>query len=383
MFCKIMLQSVYITRLSTFLPNQAVENDNMENFIGMIDGKPSRVKPIILRQNGIKRRYYALDEEHNITHSNAQLAAAAINGLFMNDEEKQQVEVLTCGTSTPDQLLPSHASMVHGEAFSQPMEIYSLAGVCLTSVAALKTSYMSIASGNSSNAVCCTSELSSPTFLSKFYQNELENLKDIEKHPYLAFEKDFLRYMLSDGAAALYLSEKKEDGMALRINGIEMISFANEQPACMYMLTDAREDGSLKSWKEYSIEELSRKSVWCCKQNVKLLNKYAIKYFVDAIEMAMTKLMLNYDEVTYVIPHISSMYFYQRLADEISSRGINLPTTKWFTNLPMVGNIGSVSPYAALYELFYSGRISKGDRILLLVPESGRFSYGVVSLTAV
>lgn len=171
--------------------------------------------------------------------------------------------------------------------------------------------------------------------------------------------------------------------MALRINGIEMISFANEQPACMYMLTDAREDGSLKSWKEYSIEELSRKSVWCCKQNVKLLNKYAIKYFVDAIEMAMTKLMLNYDEVTYVIPHISSMYFYQRLADEISSRGINLPTTKWFTNLPMVGNIGSVSPYVIFYELFYSGRISKGDRILLLVPESGRFSYGVVSLTAV
>ena len=355
----------------------------MEDFIGKIGGVPSRVKPIILRQNGIKTRYYALDRNQQITHTNAQMASKAINKLFKNEKEKEAIEVLTCGTSSPDQLLPSHASMVQGEAFDHPLEIYSLSGVCLTSVAALKTAYMSIMSGNSSNAVCCTSELSSPTFLSKFYSKEYECLKDVEEHPYLAFDKDFLRYMLSDGAAALLLSDKKREGLSLKIEGIEMISYANEQPACMYMLTDAREDGSLKSWKSFSIQELVQNSVWCCKQNVKLLNKYVIKYFVDAIEMAMDRLLLKDEEIAYVIPHISSMYFYQRLADEISRRGIDLPTSKWFTNLPTVGNVGSVAPFAALDELLRTKDVKRGDRILLLVPESGRFSYGVVSLRAV
>ena len=355
----------------------------MEDFIGKIGGVSSRVKPIILRQNGIKTRYYALDRNQKITHTNAQMASLAINSLFLNETEKASIEVLTCGTSTPDQLLPSHASMVQGEAFNHPMEIYSLAGVCLTSIAALKTAYMSVFSGNSSNAVCCTSELSSPTFLSKFYSKEYECLKEIDEHPYLAFDKEFLRYMLSDGSAALLLSEDKPGGMALKIEGIEMISYANEQPACMYMMTDARADGSLKSWKEFPIQELAQASIWCCKQNVKLLNKYVVKYFVDAIEMAMNRMCLKDKEVTYVIPHISSMYFYQRLADEISKRGLCLPTSKWFTNLTSVGNVGSVAPFAALDELLRTEKVKKGDRILLLVPESGRFSYGVVSLLAV
>lgn len=378
-----MIQNVYITRTSSFFPNQPVHNEEMEDFIGKIGGVPSRVRPIILRQNGIKTRYYALDRNQQITHTNAQMASMAINKLFQSEKEKEYIEVLTCGTSTPDQLLPSHASMVQGEAFKHPMEIYSLSGVCLTGVAALKTAYMSILCGNSGNAVCCTSELSSPTFLAKFYTTEYECLKEVEDHPYLAFDKDFLRYMLSDGSAALLLSENKPEGLSLKIEGIEMISYANEQPACMYMLTDAKEDGRLRSWKEFSIQELAQNSVWCCKQNVKLLNKYVIKYFVDAIEMAMDRLFLKDEEITYVIPHISSMYFYQRLADEISNRRIDLPVSKWFTNLTSVGNVGSVAPFAALDELLRTKDIKVGDRILLLVPESGRFSYGVVSLLAV
>lgn len=378
-----MIQNVYITRTSSFFPNQPVHNEEMEDFIGKIGGVPSRVRPIILRQNGIKTRYYALDRNQQITHTNAQMASMAINKLFQSEKEKEYIEVLTCGTSTPDQLLPSHASMVQGEAFKHPMEIYSLSGVCLTGVAALKTAYMSILCGNSGNAVCCTSELSSPTFLAKFYTTEYECLKEVEEHPYLAFDKDFLRYMLSDGSAALLLSENKPEGLSLKIEGIEMISYANEQPACMYMLTDAKEDGRLRSWKEFSIQELAQNSVWCCKQNVKLLNKYVIKYFVDAIEIAMDRLFLKDEEITYVIPHISSMYFYQRLADEISNRGIDLPVSKWFTNLTSVGNVGSVAPFAALDELLRTKDIKVGDRILLLVPESGRFSYGVVSLLAV
>lgn len=48
-------KSAYITKAAKFLPNRPVESDNIEKYLGMIGGKPSRVKSIILRQNQIKK----------------------------------------------------------------------------------------------------------------------------------------------------------------------------------------------------------------------------------------------------------------------------------------------------------------------------------------
>ncbi|MDE7413490.1 MAG: StlD/DarB family beta-ketosynthase [Muribaculaceae bacterium] len=377
-----MVPKVYITRTSSFFPNDVVKNDQIEDFLGHIGGRPSRVRPIILRQNGIMGRYYALDRNQRITHTNAQMAAIAINKLFDNPEDKENVDVLTCGTSSPDQNLPSQASMVHGEAFSHGLEIYSLAGVCLTGLAALKTAYMSIKMMNSFNAVCSMSELVSPSLLSKFFEEEYRHEQEISSNPSLAFEKDFLRYMLSDGAAALLLEDKKSDGgINLEIEFIEMKSFANRQPACMYMWAESQADGSLRSWKEYDSKDISERSVWCIKQNVKLLNEFITPYFVDVIQEVLELNEVDTSKIRYVIPHISSMYFYNKLDDELRRRNIDLPTHKWFTNLTWVGNVGSVAPFAALDELLRTKPLEKGDQILLLVPESGRFSFGVALLT--
>lgn len=230
-----MNRTVYITRTSSFLPNKPVENDDIEKFIGLIDGKPSRIKSIILRQNGIKTRYYALNENQSITHTNADLAKEAIDKLLLTERDKTEIQFLSCATSTPDQLLPSHASMVHGLAFSHPMEIVSLAGVCMSGLMALKMSYMSIASDNTRNAITVASELVSPIMLSKFFEEEIEYLKAIEENPQLAFEKNFLRFMLSDGASALLLSDHPAGDTNLRIDGIKTYSYANKQSACMYM----------------------------------------------------------------------------------------------------------------------------------------------------
>ena len=60
-----MTQTVYLTRTTSYFPNQPVYNDEMEDFIGKIGGVPSRVRPIILRQNGIKTRYYVAKTEHS------------------------------------------------------------------------------------------------------------------------------------------------------------------------------------------------------------------------------------------------------------------------------------------------------------------------------
>ena len=58
-----------------------------------------------------------------------------------------------------------------------------------------------------------------------------------------------------------------------------------------------------------------------------------------------------------------------------------MPKEKWFTNLSDVGNIGAGSIYIMLEELFNSGELKKGQKLLLMVPESARFSYAWVLLT--
>lgn len=378
-----MNRNVYITRTSSFFPNNPVSNDDMEKFIGMVDGKPSRVRPIILRQNGIKTRYYALDENQKITHTNAQLAQSAIERLFESDVEKKEIQFLSCATSMPDQFMPSHASMVHGAAFEQPLEIASLAGVCMSGLLALKTAWLSVGSGNSDNAVCVASELLSPAMLSHFFNEEMKHLKLIEENPHLAFEKDFLRFMLSDGAGALLLQSKPNGDKNLRIDWIKTYSYANSQPSCMYMWAEKLPNGDLKGWKNFTGKEMSEKSVWSLKQDVRQLNENSMKYFVDAVESALKDTGQNCDEITYAIPHLSSMYFYDKLDQEFKRRGIDLPTSKWFTNLTWVGNIGSASPFTALDELIKTKDIKQGDKILLMVPESGRFSCGAALFTVI
>ena len=106
--------NVYITQTAAVLPNEAVTNDEIENVLGMVGGKPSRSKRIVLRQNGIKERYYVLDPETGQpVFSNAQLTAKAVKKLFNNEAEINSIGCLACGTTLADQIAPNHAVMVH------------------------------------------------------------------------------------------------------------------------------------------------------------------------------------------------------------------------------------------------------------------------------
>src|SRR5687768_8028185 len=123
---------VYITRTANFLPNDPVSSDEMEEYLGLINGKPSKSKKIVLRNNGIKRRFYAISKEGVATHTNAEMTALAVKALFNDDAEGlKSVELLSCGTSSPDQMMPSHAVMVHGWLpETNAIEVVSPSGVC-------------------------------------------------------------------------------------------------------------------------------------------------------------------------------------------------------------------------------------------------------------
>ena len=374
---------VFINKAGKFLPNEPVSNNDMEAYLGMVDGKPSKARAIILRRNGIKQRYYALDKEGNTTHTNPQMAAKAIRSLLSDSLSLENIDLLSCGTSTPEQILPSHASMVHGElGGSKNIEIVSFAGSCCTGVDALKYAYMAVKLGESKNAVVSASERPSAWLKASYFQEESEKLALLEEQPMLAFEKDFLRWMLSDGAFALLLQGKpNEHDLSLRIDWIDLTSFANTRQTCMYAGAEKLADGRLKGWADYPQQEWLSKSLFALKQDTRLLAENVVKLGVDFLVELGKKHQFTPDDIDWFLPHLSSMFFKDKILEESKRRGFLIPEEKWFLNLPRIGNIGSASAFAMIEELLYSGNLKKGQKILLMIPESARFSYCYCMLT--
>jgi 3-oxoacyl-[acyl-carrier-protein] synthase III len=360
-----------------------VSNDEMEGILGMINGKPSRARQLVLRNNGIKTRYYAW-KDGRPTHTNAQLAATAIKGLFDEKIPIGRMQLLTAGTTSPEQILPSHGSMIHGELEVGNIEVMTGGGSCCSSMQGLKFAYTSIAAGMTDTAVSCGSERLSAWMMASRFEAEADRLEQLTANPIIAFEKDFLRWMLSDGAAAALLQDKPaESGLSLRIEWMEMTSFANQLETCMYSGAVKNEDGSLTGWNDLSVADWTEKSVFSLKQDTRLLGEHIIARGGDFLADIMKRRSLTPDQVDHFLPHMSSEYFKKEMFDYLDKVGMHLPYEKWSYNLTRVGNVGSASPFLMLEELFHSGKLKKGDHILLMVPESARFIYAYVYLTVV
>ncbi len=378
--------NVYITGTSKFLPNSPVENEEMEAYLGLIDARPSKSRRIVLRNNGIKQRFYALSKDGKATHTNAQMTAITVKELFHNNPEAiKSVQLLTCGTSTPDQMMPSHAVMVHGELpETNSIEVISPAGVCCAGMHAFKYAYLAIKTGDVQSAVCSGSERFSSLLRSENFEEEAKQLKNLESNPYISFEKDFLRWMLSDGAAAFLLSDKpNENGVSLRVEWIDGFSFAHEKEACMYMASEKQEDGSLKSYMEFPHEQLLEKSILSVKQDVKLLSENIVPLGGIGVKAVLEKHGMKSSEIDHFLPHMSSEFFRDKIYVRLIENGTGIMYDKWFVNLSRVGNVGAASVYLMVDELFHSGKLKKGEKIFLLVPESSRFSYMYAMMTVV
>jgi len=368
--------NAFITAVSTFLPGSPVGNDSLAEYLGEVSKISAKTQKIILRNNGIKTRYYALERGTGITtHTNAQLAAEAIRLLPLKTSlPGGSIACLCCGTSSPDQIMPGHGSMVHGELDLGPCEVITTAGICLSGITALKHGAMSVALGMSHNAVATGSELASTFLRNDFFQTmtgKVNQKTEEGRHPAFSFEAEFLRWMLSDGAGAVLITrEPVKDRLCLRIDWIETVSHAHLLEPCMYAGAVKQEDGGLVGWREcVNGATLEKQGVMTIKQDARLLNQEIIESTVaKSLPSIIKKHDLAPTDVDWFLPHYSSDYFRRPLDTKMKEIGFSIPDDRWFTNLRTKGNTGSASFYIMLDELYSSGQLRKGDRILGMVP---------------
>jgi 3-oxoacyl-[acyl-carrier-protein] synthase-3 len=86
------------------------------------------------------------------------------------------------------------------------------------------------------------------------------------------------------------------------------------------------------------------------------------------------------DDVDWLLFHYSARSLRREIVDILQSTKAMIPEEKWFTTLPDTGNIGAASIWIMLDAFLKSGKARPGQRILCIVPESGRAMVGFVML---
>lgn len=374
-------RDVFVTGCGIHLPGAPIPSDAMEDHIGRIHGKPSLLGRRALRWNGIETRHYALDSNGQPFDTNAGMSAKATEaalddaGLGVRD-----LEFLATATTQGDYLVPGHATAVHGALGGRSMEIASFQSVCGSSLMAAKTAWLNVLAGQAKVAAACAGEFSSRWFRPSFY----EGTALVDAKGRARAEADFLRFTLSDGAGAIVMEDKpRNDALSLKVELIDIVSLADKFDPCMWAGASVENRTELvKGWATSGPVAAHAQGAIALLQDFELLKRVIRAWVGVYLEKVDVKRIIP-DSVDWLLCHYSAKSLREEIVSLLEKTDAMIPQQKWFSNLPRVGNIGAASIWVMLDEFLKSGRLQRGQKVLCVVPESGRALVGFMMLEAV
>jgi 3-oxoacyl-[acyl-carrier-protein] synthase III len=362
------MNEVYITGTGAFLPGDPVDNEQLSARFAADTPRAVKLLSRTLAANGIKTRHYAVDDSGMTLMLNEELAAeAARRALADRGLGPHQVGMLATGTTQGDLLVPGFASMVHGRLGGGPMEVLSASGVCASGMAALKAAVSAVRLGEHPVAVAVGSEL-----VSRSLGVSAPDTPDTS----------FLRWTLSDGAGAVVLEpQPRPDGLSLRVDWMHLVSHAHSHPVCMSAgLGGELEPRAGGTWLDRPDPGSGRGGqVPQLRQDMSALP--ALLDMGVAEFDALVKAGRIDPATEHVLCHYSAEHFRASLLQRLGEAGYTPDEERWFTNLHTAGNTGAASIFVMLEAA--RPRLRPGDRVLLIVPESGRFTLAFAQLTCV
>lgn len=362
---------VYITDTASFMPGKAVNNQEMDAYIGSINRMSGRIKTRILAENGIQLRHYAIDKNGQSLHSVTSMGAKVVATLT----EEIPLQFLSAATTGGDCAAPGLANLIQGDLALPPLETLSVSGICAASIGALNAAASAVQSGSANAAVAVASEFPSRLFKVSRFENRNTDID---------FDAHFLRWMLSDGAGGAMLNNQPAtQGLSLKVKWIHQQSFSGDMPTCMQVGQSI--GNTLPGYLDYpTLAEAEKAGAFDLRQNIRTLPNLfdmGLHEYASLVKAG----HLNPKDVDWFLCHYSSERFKPMMAELMQEAGIAIPSEKWFSNLSSKGNTGSASIFIMLDEFFKSKKSSLkvGQQIFGFVPESGRFSVAYFLLEVV
>lgn len=324
-------QNAVVTGYGFYAPPRRVSNDDLRAM-----GVDTSDEWITTR-TGIKERRFAGEGEGTATMA----TKAARIALERARLRPQDVDLIIVGTCSPDYLFPATACLVQTALGADRAGAFDVEAACTSFVSGLAIANGMILAGTVRNAVVIGAEC-------------LSRLLDLKDRTTCV--------LFGDGAGAVVLEASNASV------GIES--------------TVLHSDGSKGSllWVEGGGSRVpaTMETVAAGKHYVRMdgsaTMKLAVKSMADAAEEAIADAELTPDDIDIVIPHQANL----RIIDAVVKR-LHFPPEKVFINLEKYGNTSAASIPIAIAEAAESGRLRKGDRVLLCAFGAG-FTWGAAVL---
>jgi 3-oxoacyl-[acyl-carrier-protein] synthase-3 len=277
----------------------------------------------ITSRTGIKQRHKAADNEYT-SQFGTRAARMALDRAGLNPED---IDIIVCATTTPDQIMPSTGALIQaqlGAVNAAGMDVFAACSGFLYGLTMVESM---IKTGQIRYALVIGAEV-----LTK----------------YVDYTDRSTCVIFGDGAGAAVMGPVPE-GKGILATKIRSDGRYEEQ---LY----APGGGTKLGTSHETID--NRLHFFKMKGNE--LFKVAVRSMADISAEMLDKAGFTVDDVDLVIPHQAN----QRITDAVASR-LGVPEEKVYSNIAYHGNTSSASIPIALDECLEAGKIKEGSLVLL------------------
>ncbi len=298
------------------LPEKVITNSDLEKLVETSD-------KWITERTGIKERRQAAPNETTSSLS----VQAAQKALEMAGISADQLDLIICSTISPDMPLPATASIIQRELGADTCCAFDLAAACSGFLFGLTVVDQFVKTGKSKYALVIGAEL-----LSR----------------YLDYQDRATCVIFGDGVAA---------GVLGRVNSSSGI-----------LATEVHTNGAYADHLYIPAGGTARPATCETVQGrehfIKMRGNELFKVAVRSLEEVSRRVMeqagVQPGEIDLFIPHQAN----QRITEAVRER-LGVPAEKVYSNISRIGNTSSASIPICLDECVRSGRIKKGDLVLM------------------
>jgi len=312
-----------ISALGTYVPPRVLTNKELETMVETTD-------QWILERTGIRERHLV---DKGVAASD--LAVEAVKNLLKSHPfDLQEVDLIVVGTVTPDMMYPSTACLVQHKLGIARTWGFDVSAGCSGFVYALNIGTKFVESGQYKKVLVIGSDVNS-------------SMTD--------FTDRAVCIIFGDGAGAVLL-EPAEEGEEGIIDHVAQVEGMGGQ--YLYMPGG----GSLHP----STHETVDQKMHYIHQDGQQVFKYAVKKMAEMTERLLTKNGLTGADIDCFIAHQANKRIIMATADRLK-----MPMEKVIINIDRYGNTTAGTIPLAMQTALETGKLKKGDRVLIAAVGAG------------
>lgn len=316
-----------ITGVHGYVPETVMTNDDLAKIVDTSD-------EWIRTRTGIEQRHVLEDKPTSY------LGVQAVKGLLEKTGNKpEDIDLVICGTVTPDYAFPSTANLICDEVGMVNAWGYDLIAACSGFIYALQSGAQFIETGKHKKVIVIG----------------IDKMTSI-----LNYEDRTTCVIFGDGGGAVLL-EPNEEGL-----GVQDAILKSDGSGKKYLLQPGGGSACPPS------HEMIDERLHYVHQEGKSVFKFAVTNMADVSAEIMEKNNLSGDDIDWLVPHQANL----RIIDATAKR-MGVPDEKIMINIQRYGNTTAGTLPLCLWD--WEKQLKKGDNIILSA-FGGGFTWGAVYL---